>query len=186
MAPKKRKSQRVAPILRDMHDEVGTKALCSAEEGLFRAVLKASFVRAFEYLEHLHVKMEDEITAEGFFSCAPLRQCCEDLIALKFVSQLSRANRDTVVESLMIIATSSGIEKQAIFFRKNHPYQPVFLGKFPPARLDQAKDALTKIGQDTGLWSTQRKLPPIEQMARTIRPTPLYDFLYAATCKAPR
>ncbi|MGH9687235.1 MAG: DUF5677 domain-containing protein [Candidatus Acidiferrales bacterium] len=181
MARRKQKPERTSRVIGEMRHEVDAKAVCSDKEGLFRAVLKASFVRTFDYVEHLHVNVKDEDTAEGFFSCASLRQCCEDLIALKFIGQLSRADRDTVIQSLMVIATSSGIEKQLLFFRKSHPFQPVLSGEFPPGRLDQAKGALTNVGQRTGFWNTQRKLPPIEQMARKVKLTALYDFLYAAT-----
>ena len=81
----------------------------------------------------------------------------------------------------MIITTSSGIEKQKMFFGKNHPYQPIFVADFPHGHVDRAKDMLTNIGQQTGLWTTEKKLPPIEQMARRVGLSTLYHFLYAAT-----
>jgi len=31
-----------------------------------------------------------------------------------------------------------------------------------------AKDRLTEIGRTTGLWLAEKKLPPIEQMARVV------------------
>lgn len=175
------KPKEVSIILAEMRAEVDSTAFCySKREGLFRAVLKASFVRSFDYVEHLHLGVSGK-NAEGFFACAPLRQCCEDLIALKYLSQLTRSQRDEVVTNLMIIGTSQAIYKQTAFFRRNHPFQPILSDNFASSQVEQAKNALTDIGRQAALWRTEKKLPPIEQMARNVDLGELYEFLYAAT-----
>ena len=121
MAKTNRRSQEASSLIRKIHDEANTKAVCSSREGLFRAVLKASFIRTFDYVEHLNVTIKDAQTPEGFFSCAPLRQGCEDLIALSFIVKLPRKERDTVIQSLLVIATSSGIEKQEVASARQEP-----------------------------------------------------------------
>jgi hypothetical protein len=85
-------------LLEAMRPEVEEKANCRPlRRGLFRAVLKASFARVFEYVEFTHLRLSSE-HSDSFFGSAPLRQCCEDLIALKFLAQLNRKDRDAVVQ----------------------------------------------------------------------------------------
>jgi Family of unknown function (DUF5677) len=171
----------VVKILAAHQSEIKAKGVCSlARDGLYRAILKASFVRICEYVEFAHTsKPQDK--AEGFFAAASLRQCCEDLIALKFLAQLRRKDRDDVVQALMLISTNNAAEKQIAFFRRKHPYQPVLLPPWKKDIIYQVKDRLTEIGKRTQLWNTERKLPPIEQMAMRVGLTALYEFLYAAT-----
>ena len=142
----KDKAKDICLTLSEMREEVVRKAVCRpAREGLYRAVLKASFVRIFEYIEYLNTSVTED-KAEGFFACAPLRQCCEDLIALTYLALLKRRDRDAVVVSLMMITTSVAIEKQGAFFHRNHPFQPVLTQMWPSDRLTGAKDKLTEIG----------------------------------------
>jgi hypothetical protein len=157
------------------------KGVCRPmKEGLYRAVLKASLVRLYEYTEFVHGDISDE-KAEAFFAAAPLRQCCEDLIALKFLALLRRRDRDSAIQALMLISTNNAAEKQVAFFKKSRPYQPVLPPPWEKPTVDKVKDRLNEIGARTQLWRTERKLPPIEQMAKKVGLTALYDFLYAAT-----
>ena len=171
----------IRQILHSHQAEVAAKGFCRPlKEGLFRAVLKAAFVRLFEYAGFVHKEMS-AANADGFFAAAPLRQCCEDLIALKFLCELSRKDRDTVIQSLMLISTSVAGEKQSVFFKRNHPFQSVLPSPWKADDIEKQRDRLTEIGTRTNLWHTTRKLPPIEQMARKVGLTELYEFLYAAT-----
>ena len=90
-------------------------------------------------------------------------------------------DRDTVIQSLMLISTSAAGEEQSVFFKQNHPFQPVLPSPWKAEDIEKQKDRLTEIGIRTNLWHTTRKLPPIEQMARKVGLTELYEFLYAAT-----
>jgi len=171
----------IRALLKGVRPEVIEKATCRpTREGMFKAVLKASFVRIHEYVEFVHTNMSD--TGPGsFFGSAPLRQCCEDLIALKYLAMLKRRDRDNVIQALMVISTGKASEKQGEFFKRNHPYQPVLTSTFEPAAIDKAKNLLNEVGTRTAHWRTQNKLPPIEQMALKVGLSELYEYLYAAT-----
>ena len=172
---------KMSDLLETMRREVAQKAKCwPLKEGLFRAVLKASFVRIYEYADFVNLKLSEEGPV-CFFGAAPLRQCCEDLIALKFLMQLKRKDRDAVIQALMIINTGKASEKQSLFFKLNHPYQSILTSTFPADQIDSAKQDLNQIGARTQLWHTHNKLPPIEQMAKQVGFSNLYEFLYAAT-----
>ena len=164
-----------------MRPEVTQKTSCRpTREGIFKAVLKASFARIHEYAEFVHADTSD-VGPASFFGSAPLRQCCEDLITLKYLALLKRKDRDKVIQALMVISTSKASEKQGEFFKRNHPYQPVLTKTFEPAAIQKAKDVLNEVGTRTGLWRTLNKLPPIEQMAIKVGLSELYEYLYAAT-----
>jgi hypothetical protein len=150
-------------------------------EGMYRGALKAAFIRSFEFARFIHRRKPNEADEGAFFLSAALRGVCEDLIALKFIRLLKRKERDEVIQIKMLWATSEAAAKQAQFFRKNRPFQPVLTGLLDPAKLSDAKDRLTVIGQQSSFWNTSRKLPPIEQMARRVRLKSFYDFIYAVT-----
>jgi hypothetical protein len=171
----------VSDLLRTLRDEVRQKAKCRlTKDGLFKAVFKASFVRIHEYTEFVYSD-KPESGPDSFFGSAPLRQCCEDLIALKYLAKLKRKDRDAVIRALMVISTSAASEKQAEFFKRNHPYQPVIEATFSPDQIKKVKDILNEVGTRTGFWHTRNKLPPIEQMAVNVGLSELYEYLYAAT-----
>ena len=152
-------------------------------EGMFRGVLKASFVKCFEFAKFVHAKQIEGADEGAFFMSGALRGLSEDLIALKFIRRLKRKDRDAVVQIEMMSSTSQLIDKQTHFFRKSRPFQPVLTKSFDAAELDKAKDRLTAIGQSSNLWHTARKLPPIEQMANTVKLKLFYDFIYRMTSR---
>ena len=169
----------VPALLRTLRPEVAQKAICRpTREGLLKAVLKASFVRTHEYAEFVH---SSNVGPASFFGSAALRQCCEDLIALKYLALLKRTDRDKMIQALMVISTGKASEKQGEFFKRNHPYQPVLTTTFEPADMEKAKNVLNEVGTRTCLWRTPNKLPPIEQMAIKVGLSDLYEYLYAAT-----
>jgi hypothetical protein len=159
LAEKAQELPQAALVIEQMREEVDSKTLCNSKrEGLFRAVLKASFVRTFDYVEYLYCRVKGKDTADAFFTCGALRQCCEDLIALKYLARLPRKQRDEIVESLMVIQTAAAISKQNVFFRRKHPHQPILGQFFLPSEVDQAKNNLTNIGAQTGLWEIEKRL----------------------------
>jgi hypothetical protein len=171
----------VRALLKTLRTEVAEKATCRpTREGMFKAVLKASFARIHEYAEFVHADTSD-VGPGSFFGSAPLRQCCEDLITLKYLAMLKRKDRDKVIQALMVISTGKASEKQGEFFKRNHPYQPVLTATFEPADIDKAKNVLNEVDIRTELWRTSNKLPPIEQMAIKVGLSELYEYLYAAT-----
>lgn len=152
-----------------------------SREGIFRGVLRASFLHCFEFTSLVNKLEIDDAGEESFFLSAALRGVSEDLITLKFIRQLKRKERDEVIQIKMMLSTAEVIDKQTAFFRKNRPFQPVLTSSFDAATLQGARDKLTAIGQTSRLWNTQRRLPPVEQMANQVNLKPFYDFIYAMT-----
>ncbi|MGH9486692.1 MAG: DUF5677 domain-containing protein [Terriglobales bacterium] len=147
---------------------------------MFKAVLKASLARIHAYAEFAHSEFA-EAGPQSFFGSAPLRQCCEDLIVLKYLAKLGRRDRDAVIGALMVLEMSTAVEKQRVFFERSHPYQLVIQSNFSPDQIGDAKGLLDKIGVRTCLWHTQGRLPPVKQMAATVGLSEMYEYLYAAT-----
>jgi hypothetical protein len=169
-------------LLQQIEQEARSKANFSMpREGLFRGVLKAAFIRSFEFAKSVQKYTLDQANEEAFFLSAALRGTCEDLIVLKFIRRLKRKDRDEVIQIKMLVSTGEAIGKQAAFFRKTRPFQPVIQNFVDQAKLDAGKDRLTVIGQQSKLWNTSKKLPPVEQMAKRVHLGQFYEFIYAVT-----
>lgn len=171
-----------AKLLKIINAEARAKAgFNMMREGMFRGVLKAAFIRSFEFAVATHRYTHDQANEESFFLAAGLRGICEDLIVLKFMRRLRRKDRDEVVKIRMLVSTGEAVGKQAAFFCKTRPFQPVIRPFIDQVELDAAKDRLTLIGQQSKLWNTSKKLPPVEQMANRVHLRQFYEFIYAAT-----
>lgn len=169
-------------LLRQIDQEARSKAdFNTSREGLFRGVLKAAFIRSFEFTNAVQRYTLDQATEEAFFLSAALRGICEDLIVLKFIRRLKRKDRDEVVKILMRASTGDIIAKQTAFFRKSRPFQPVLRKFIQQSQLDSEKDRLTVIGEQSKLWNTSKKLPPVKQMAKRVNLGQFYEFIYAVT-----
>jgi hypothetical protein len=169
-------------ILNTLEPEASSKSSFNmVREGLYRAVLRASFIRCFEFAKFVHKHKIDKADEGAFFLAAALRGISESLIVLKFIRRLNRKDRDEVIRIKMMSSTAEIVEKQAAFFRQIRPFQPILADPFEASALNFAKDRLTAIGQSSQLWNTSRKLPPVEQMASQVHLKPFYNFIYAVT-----
>jgi Family of unknown function (DUF5677) len=151
------------------------------KEGFFRCALRASFVRAYQFAVYCN-RIDSEKADEGaFFMASALRGTCEDLIALKFIRQLKRKERDEVVAIEMAVAVNKAVVEQTKFFRKERPFQPVLSAKEDTGFVDVRRARLYQIGTTSGLWKTEKKLLPIEQMAIKLGMREMYDYFYRVT-----
>ena len=150
-------------------------------EGFFRGVLKSAFARAFEFARLVHKLKLEDADETGFFLAAGLRGIAEDLISLRFIRKLKRADRDEVIKARMMITVADLVAKQRAFFKKNRPFQPIVRQSFPDSEVIRMKDRLTIIGQASRMWNTTRRLPPVEQMAARVHLKQFYEFIYAVT-----
>jgi len=172
----------IPALLRKIEAEARSKAqFHTTHEGLFRGVLKGAFIKAYEFARYAHSIKPNSANEGCFFAASALRGICEDLIALKFLRQLSKKDRDEVMTIKMLAGTTEASAKQTRFFKKRRPFQPVIQFAEDPSRLALHKDRLTAIGQASGLWRTEGKLPPIEQMSIKVNLRWLYDFIYSIT-----
>lgn len=170
----------------DLLKMIKTEALATGKydiprEGLFRCALRASFVRAYQFALYCN-KIEGAKADEGaFFMASALRGTCEDLIALKFIRRLNRKERDEVIAIEMAMAVEKAVVEQTKFFRKKRPFQPVLTAVEDTAFLDTQRARLHQIGTTSGLWKTEKKMPPIEQMAIKPGMRETYAYFYRAT-----
>ena len=91
-------------ILSRMEKEVAAKANFNMpREGVFRGVLKAAFIKSFEFTSYAHKVTQSDANEGAFFMASALRGICEDLIALKFMQIVQQRNLlFQLVESLAI------------------------------------------------------------------------------------
>src|SRR6266404_530204 len=115
---------KVTRLLKKIEPEISSITKFNiAREGAFRGVLKGSLVQSFEFTLYAQKLKPDE---SAVLAAAALRGICEDLIALKFLSQLSRMNRDQAIVEKHTLNTSISARKQQSFFKTYRPYQITF------------------------------------------------------------
>jgi Family of unknown function (DUF5677) len=169
-------------LLGQIHREIRSKAQFSIiREGLFRGVAKGALVKAYDLVCYTHRIKTRSQKESSFFVASALRGICEDLIALKFLRRLKRDEREEIVTIRMLMATAEASRKQAEFFKRRRPFQPVLQFQPDAESIRGYKDRITQIGKESELWRTEQKLPPIEQMANKVNLRWLYDFIYSGT-----
>ena len=181
--PKSKATQpTMTTLLRALEKEASEKGNYNIKrDGMFRCVLRAAFVKSFEFAHYCNAMNSEMADESCFFLASALRGICEDLIALKFLRQLSRKDRDEVTIIEISIGMYKAVVGQSKFFIKERPFQVVLSGSEDKAHLEGLQARLSSIGTSSGLWNTGKKLPPIEQMAIKLNMRPMYDYFYRAT-----
>ena len=153
-----------------------------AQEGhFFQNCLRASFAKAYEF----NVLANSRSQSRGsFFLAAGLRSICEDLILLRYLGPLSKANRERIVLLLMHHEVLANLKAQQAFFEGNRPFQPVL--KTPDdyeQELERVTVELQAFWKVHG-WNLNGKatMPQIRQLAERRGLDTLYDFIYRLTC----
>ena len=168
-------------LLAVLKPDIDTVSKYSLTEGTFQGVLKAAYVKAFDFVRHAYSISEDKADGSCFFTSSALRGIVEDLIVLAFLRQLSREDRDEVI----LIETGRAIQKtteaQKAFFDENRPYQPILQMQLGTGRAESNDRRITEIVRQSGLWATGKKLPTIEQMANKVGLRHIYDYIYRIT-----
>ena len=150
-------------------------------DGMFRCTLRAAFVKAFEFARFTNSIRIERADQTCFFMASALRGICEDLITLKFLRRLPRKDRDDVMMLEMSMVLHKRIGAQTEFFLKERPFQLVMQGLEDEEHIRNLQERLHAIGQRSGLWNTEKKLLPIEQMAIKLQMKPTYDYFYRVT-----
>jgi hypothetical protein len=134
-------------------------------------------VKAYEFALYTHARPSGvkDVDESSFFSCGSLRGICEDIIVLKYFAKLERADRDEMLHTQMVITTLEEFGKQAKFFERICPYQPVLRG-LPDARLPMMRTRIHEIVVAAGLWQADHHFPSINAMAKAVDLQELYDY----------
>ncbi len=152
---------------------------------LFAHLLTAAFAKTFEF--NLVLKSEEQ-SPDPYFCTATLRGICEDIIALKFISYLSIADRQELLTNVQMVSTFDSMTKQGRFFSRYRSHQPVLPGKGNQTsaedRLKQLKSENDVIKKKHG-WQTSpfQELPSVRTMAIACNLLDIYDYIYAVTSK---
>ncbi len=118
-------SSQVEELLHQIHEFVTdfTQTKVSKSEfSFFLACLRASLAKSYEFLLFSHRDTESE---GYFFAVSTLRGITEDLIVLKFISQLDCTKRERLLQGLQLIEVHERVTRQQAFFEKYRPFQPV-------------------------------------------------------------
>ena len=155
-----------------------------ANKKLFSSILRASFVRAFEFVDL--VSTQKSISA--FFFAPALRSITEDIILLRFLSRFPHEVRQQTLNNMLDLIAADALYKQEAFFQTFRPFQPIL----PAASMDIQKtikhrDELRSFWQNNGWPNLNRSMPQTRQIAEKSDPEVLhvvYDFIYRMTSDA--
>jgi hypothetical protein len=146
----------------------------------FGACVRAALVRAFELAQLAAV---NERRDDAFFLMPALRGVAEDLIYLRFISQLPPVQREDLVKGLMLLELEAKLGYQSSFFGVFRPFQPI-LRPGGTTRTDDVKDEVRAIWRAHGWPGLRSVTPPTREIAQKSDPGVLevvYDFIYRLT-----
>ena len=151
---------------------------------LFSACLRASFSKAFEFVDFAFNQADTE---RAFFVVAGLRSICEDIIYLSFGAGIGPRDRETMIKSKMLLELDEGIRRQADFFNAFRVLQPVLSGGVSGKGIDRAKTELCGVWRANG-WPNMKKgqHPTTRDIANKVDPGLLgivYNYFFRLTSK---
>ena len=152
-----------------------------ANKKLFSSILRASFARAFEFVDL--VSTQKSISA--FFFAPALRSITEDIILLRFLSRFPHEVRQQTLDNMLDLIVADALCKQEAFFLTFRPFQPIL----PAASMDvqkvkKARDELRSFWRNNGWPKLNRDMPQTSQIAEKLDPGVIhvvYDFIYRLT-----
>ena len=155
-----------------------TATLRRPQRRLYSSCLRASFVKAFEFVDFATKQQSDN----AFFLASGLRGIAEDVIFFRFLSRFPHESRQQVVSNMMELTVRRNLEKQTSFFGTFRPFQPVLSSSNKDKRI--FVDDLRSFWKANGWPSLNRDVPPVREMAEKSDPGILevvYDFIYRLT-----
>lgn len=81
----------------------------------------------------------------------------------------------------MSLAVNKAVVEQTKSFEKERPFQQVISANENTAVVDRPRARLYQIGMTSGLWKTEKKMLPTEQMAIKLKMKEMYDYFYQVT-----
>lgn len=165
-------ASRVAP-LKPFAEKIAT--LRYPTKRLFSSLARASFTKAFEFVE-LAAKKGPE---EAFFLAPSLRGITEDIILLRFISGFPDNLRQKVLSNMAHLMAAKALGDQERFFGTFRPFQPVL----PAAamKMQEHRDELRTFWRTNGWPHLKKDMPPVRQIAEKTDSGVLhvvYDFIY--------
>lgn len=153
-----------------------------ARNKYFSLCLRASFSKAFNFVDFAFKQINNY---QAFFQVAGLRSICEDIIYLSFLAGLSPQDRELLIKGLMLLELHERIGRQADFFKKFRPFQPVLDGGASGTGVERTKDDIRRIWQANG-WPNIKKAgnPSTRDIAEKVDPGALgivYDYIFRLT-----
>ena len=150
----------------------------SPMQKLYSYFLRASFVRAFEFVDIASKQKSNS----AFFLVPALRGITEEIIYLRFLSRFAHESREQVVYNMIQLEVEKGLKYQKSFFQTFRPFQPIL----PLATIDTTdiKDQLRSFWQKNGWPRLNQEIPPTREIAEKSDPVLLhivYDFIYRLT-----
>ncbi|WP_299818063.1 DUF5677 domain-containing protein [uncultured Pontibacter sp.] len=167
-------------IFRDIHPHYQTIIVERlGEDSAFLCVTKAAFAKNYEF-NCLCNSLEN--IQDSFFLMSSLRGICEDLIAIKYINEHIKIDRDKLIRLMTRKRTLEGTIVQKSFLLEQKPHQIFLEFKDAEKQVGELTDEIKAILVKNGLKG-DKEFPSVAQMATDAKLIKLYDYLYYATSK---
>ena len=101
---KKRLEPSIQARLKLLLPEIETVSAYDMADGMFLLVARSCFVKAYEFTRYCNSITDKRANEGSFFAASGLRGICEDVIVLRFLHRLAKADRD---EAVMVIGATT-------------------------------------------------------------------------------
>jgi hypothetical protein len=151
-----------------------------SKKTIYQSILRASFAKCFDYAA---LANSSALNADNaFFFTGTLRSICEDLIVLRWTREWQEGDRNRVMDLEIQIGVLEQLERQAEFFSRFRPCQPVL--KPALANLKRLREEEQKLWRTNGFPNENRTRPSTDQIAQKIGVGTLgilYDYIFRLT-----
>jgi hypothetical protein len=173
--------ERLKPIFESIKPQCDSLIIenFDTKEKAFICLLKAAFAKNYEF-NCLCNQLEK---VEQFFYIMPsLRGICEDLIAIKYMKEHIKVERNKLISIQTEKRTLEGTIVQKSFFEENRPGQIILEIRNAHVRVDTLSQQIKEILVKNGLKG-DKEFPSVAQMATDTKLIKLYNYMYYATSK---
>ena len=145
---------------------------------LFSSILKASFVRAFEFID----LASTQESRSAFFLVPALRSITEEIILLRFLSRFPHEVSHQTLDNMFNLMAAETLHNQEAFFETFRPFQPVLRSaNIASMDIQKVRHELRSFWRNNGWPNLNRDTPPTREIAERSDPELLhvvYDFIY--------
>lgn len=177
---KKSSSDPMVEVLTMIEKHISRSEMKGSDQGIMPLLIHAAVVKSFEFVE---VAVSSDAHS-AFMVTAMLRGICDDLIALKYLTEIPKENAEKILPLLLTAECSDTSRSQRFFFKTNHPSQVVYSRDEDGSEFEDCREKIKQLlPPSTPIKSKYDLLPTVRHMADKIGIADLYDYLYHGTSR---
>ena len=149
---------------------------------MFDCCVRAAVSKLFDFNNAIIELATQDKAIPAYFVAGTLRGCCEDLIVLAYLQDVSNSRRDKILGIWLAHELQTNLLTQTRFFRKNRPFQNT-LGLSDHAALQKLAAKIQRQWKALACNVRGDKVAPSTwSLAKRSGVVEVYDFFYRFSC----